>query len=738
MFSTSHIPSNSSLNKTIESLIKFINSLDEGFELLELVFDKQGDVVDFVFLEVNPAYEKQTGLKAANLVGKCKKENAPAAEQRWYNYAIQAVKTGKTLSYQYYNDKVNGYFDTQFIPISTNRIAVLFKDITERKRIEAVLGESQKKYQDLTETTNDFVWEMDARGRYTYCSPQMEKLWGLKPSEMMGKTPFDVMPPGDRERALELFVKLGNSAEPFSGLQTTAYDSQGHLIYVETNGVPFFDAQGRLLGFRGISRDITERKKAEAALKSSEEKYRAYVENSPVAFFVATSEAKYEQVNDAACKLLGYSKEELLERTISDVLFKEDIQWGLKQFASLKETGKSVREFALKRKDGQPVFVILNATKLPDGKFMAFCENITERKKAEQSVLESEAKYRELVNLLPEMVFEIDTNENIVFANERALELTKYSKEDFKVGFNANHLVAPEDRARSKENIKKMFAGEMRQSSEYTFLGKDGARFPITLSSAPIIRNGKVTGLRGVAIDITERKKLEKQLQDQERLAAIGATAGMVGHDIRNPLQAITGDLFLIEQEIKTNRNCKSKDITESIAAINENISYINKIVSDLQDYTRPMKPTLNWIGLRSLITSALQGLIIPDEIRLEVDVKGDLTLKTDATFIKRIIGNLVSNAIQAMSQGGKLTIKAYEKKNRATITVEDTGVGIEEKDKPRLFKPLFTTKAKGQGLGLAVVKRLVEALNGTIGFESQVGKGTKFIIELPLTNFPT
>ena len=258
--------------------------------------------------------------------------------------------------------------------------------------------------------------------------------------------------------------------------------------------------------------------------------------------------------------------------------------------------------------------------------------------------------------------------------------------------------------------------------------------------------------------DITERKKAEKllrqaqaklqeyaknlehlveertkQLRDSERLAAIGQTAGMVGHDIRNPLQAITGDLFLIEQELKTIPDCKSEDIVESIAAINENIGYINKIVSDLQDYTRAMQPTITAVNLRSFISDILGGRKIPSEIKLEVEVEANLVLNTDTSYLKRIIDNLVNNAIQAMSNGGKLKIRASEKDDgMATIVVKDTGVGIPDEDKPNLFKPLFTTKAKGQGLGLAVVKRFVEALQGTIAFESQEGKGTTFIIRLP------
>ena len=224
-----------------------------------------------------------------------------------------------------------------------------------------------------------------------------------------------------------------------------------------------------------------------------------------------------------------------------------------------------------------------------------------------------------------------------------------------------------------------------------------------------------------------------KQLRDSERLAAIGQTAGMVGHDIRNPLQAITGDLFLIEQELKTIPDYKSEDIAESIAAINENIGYINKIVSDLQDYTRAMQPTITAVNLRSFITDILGGRKIPSEIKLEVEVEANLVLNTDTNYLKRIIDNLVNNAIQAMPNGGKLIIRASEQEDgMATIVVQDTGVGIPDKDKSNLFKPLFTTKAKGQGLGLAVVKRFVEALQGTIAFESQEGKGTTFIIRLP------
>jgi len=250
--------------------------------------------------------------------------------------------------------------------------------------------------------------------------------------------------------------------------------------------------------------------------------------------------------------------------------------------------------------------------------------------------------------------------------------------------------------------------------------------------------------------DITAQRELQKQLEEyttnlekiveertnqlrsSERMAAIGQTAGMVGHDIRNPLQAITGDLFLIEQEIETNPQCISPGIAESIAAINDNIAYINKIVSDLQDYTRGLKPSISIVDVKELIVKALSGRKIPENIIVEL-AETDLILRTDPDFLRRIITNLVTNAIQAMPNGGKLTIDTYKEDNTGCVSIRDTGVGISEESKANLFKPLFTTKAKGQGLGLAVVKRFVELLNGEITFESREGEGTKFIIKLPL-----
>lgn len=234
--------------------------------------------------------------------------------------------------------------------------------------------------------------------------------------------------------------------------------------------------------------------------------------------------------------------------------------------------------------------------------------------------------------------------------------------------------------------------------------------------------------------DVSKRKQLEKQLQASERLAAIGATAGMVGHDIRNPLQAIAGDVFLAKTELEGIPNSEEKKNTlESLTEIEKNVQYINKIVADLQDFARPLKPNLEETDLKPMIDELLRKNGLPENIKIRVKVETDARkVVADSTFMNRIIYNLVNNAVQAMPKGGKLTIHVFKETNDTVLTVKDTGVGIPEGIKGKLFTPMFTTKAKGQGFGLAVIKRMTEALDGTVTFESQEGKGTTFSIRLP------
>jgi signal transduction histidine kinase len=225
-----------------------------------------------------------------------------------------------------------------------------------------------------------------------------------------------------------------------------------------------------------------------------------------------------------------------------------------------------------------------------------------------------------------------------------------------------------------------------------------------------------------------------KQLKDAERLAAIGATAGMVGHDIRNPLQAITGDLYLAKTEAESLPDSEmKKNIIESLVESEKNIDYINKIVQDLQDYARPLNPNPGEADLKLIIDKLLAKNGLPKNVKLTINVEPEARkFVADSDYLNRILYNLVTNAVQAMPKGGKLTIHVYKEANNVVLTVKDTGVGIPKSVQGKMFTPMFTTKSKGQGFGLPVVKRMTESLGGTVSFESEEGKGTTFIVHIP------
>ncbi|HLN89891.1 MAG TPA: ATP-binding protein [Candidatus Binatia bacterium] len=385
------------------------------------------------------------------------------------------------------------------------------------------------------------------------------------------------------------------------------------------------------------------------------------------------------------------------------------------------------------------------------------------------SLRESEQRWATTLASIGDAVIATNLSGKIVFMNGEAEELTGWSlsetlSKSVKKVFN---IINEHSRLEVESPIERVLReGIVIGLANHTILiRKDGVEVPIDDSGAPIKdKQGKTTGVVLVFRDITERKKAEdernrmqtkieesaiqleeyasqmeelaeqraEQLKNAERLAAIGATAGMVGHDIRNPLQAITGDIYLAKTDLASTPDSEEKkNALESLDEIEKNVAYINKIVQDLQDFARPLNPHTEVTDLKRIIDDLLEKNGLPKNVKLSVIIETGKVV-ADPTFINRIMYNLVNNAVQAMPDGGKLTIHTYKQSNDVVIEVKDTGVGIPEAVKSKLFTPMFTTKSKGQGFGLAVIKRMTEALDGTVTFESQEGKGTTFTIRLP------
>lgn len=375
--------------------------------------------------------------------------------------------------------------------------------------------------------------------------------------------------------------------------------------------------------------------------------------------------------------------------------------------------------------------------------------------KAEQVFCQSEERLSLVQRAGRLGIFEWDLQNNVEFWTPELCDLFGVrNKSPVQKHEDWAKLVYPEDLQLLEHFFQNWFQSkQVEEKWEYRFVRQDTGETRWMAACGQLIRdeNGKVTRVVGTNTDATEGKKLQvkldacaKNLEDiikerndrlneAERLAAIGATAGMVGHDIRNPLQTVIGQLYLANCEIKSLPPSEAKENLKEICDIMEDQTiYVNKIVSDLQDYARQLKPIIDQVDMNMTVRNALANAHVHKTVKVERKLDEDLIIRTDKLYIQRILTNLITNAAQAMPMGGKLTITASKNEQTAVLIVEDNGAGIPLEAQSKLFQPLFTTKSKGQGFGLAVVKRLTDALGGTVTFETAPDKGTKFVVTLP------
>ncbi len=494
--------------------------------------------------------------------------------------------------------------------------------------------------------------------------------------------------------------------------------------------------------------DVSEQKKVEEALKESEQRFRLVAEAANVLVYESIFGSNETKIVRGLEELLGYqtgSQKVSLNWWMS-LGHPDDVTRVNEKFQAAindKSVNGYVLEYRIRNKDGNYLVVKDTAKIIRDDsgkplRVIGGVRNITERRELQhrledyaknleilvkertKKIQESEQSYRELYDSFGEAFIATDWELTIIHWNKAAEKITTVKSKDA-LGkkiydvlpeMNLVDITPYYDQLQEKKPTRFMMNTISRETSREAIF--EISSYPSTL---------------GIIIIVEDKTEEERT----KRLSAIGQTAGMVGHDIRNPLQAIISDLYLLNEEIKKLPQNESKQaMQESAESINQNTFYINKIVSDLQDYTRPIKPNLEELNVKVIIESAMGVANIPDKVNTEIIADKNLNLKTDFAYLRRVLTNLIINAVQAMPNGGKLRVLAERKEGIVLISVEDTGVGIPEEFKAQIFTPLFTTKSKGQGFGLAVVKRLIEGLNGEIKFESNEEKGTKFTIKLP------
>jgi PAS domain S-box-containing protein len=634
-------------------------------------------------------------------------------------------------------------------------------DITEHKKAEKALRESEEKYRLIVDTAEEGIWVAMPDGKTTYVNQKMADMLGYRREDILGKVGLQFLEKPQQaevDRNRRILQGKGNVQTECKFIR-----KDGSTLWTIANTAAVFDNQGNHVANIAMHTNITKRKKAEETLKETQGQLKLITENSRDGInLLNLKTGKYEYVNPAQVALTGFTAEEIgsisaqeaYERTYPDdrhitieqqkkIATGEDMpqpieyRWKVKtgEYRWFSDSRKLVRN-----EKGQPIALV------------GVTRDITERKNNEEqlSKIKSDLNRAQTVGKIGS--WRLDTQHNILLwsdENHRIFGVPKGIPMTYEAFLD---IVHPDDRGYVDMKWKAGLRGEF-YDIEHRIVVEDKVKWVRERAEIEFDKNGTLLGGFGTTQDITDiielRSKIEyyakhledmvnektTQLKDSERLAAIGATAGMVGHDIRNPLQAITGELYLINSSLSELPDSNQKtEIKESMESITDNVSYINKIVADLQDYARTLKPEYSMIELPKLIDDTLKAVVLPDNIKLSVNTEPLSAVRSDQTYLRRCITNLVNNGIQAMPNGGTLTLQCHKKANMVYVSISDTGVGIPEHVKERLFTPMMTTKAKGQGLGLAVVKRLIEALNGSITFESQERKGTKFTIELPIS----
>ncbi|HET9914906.1 MAG TPA: PAS domain S-box protein, partial [Anaerolineales bacterium] len=390
------------------------------------------------------------------------------------------------------------------------------------------LRRSEERLRALVETTSDWVWEVDVNGVYTYASPKIRDLLGYEPEEVIGRTPFDIMPEEEAERVRAVFQSTVLERKPFENLENIARCKDGQLAILETNGVPFFDDYGRLLGYRGIDRNITERKRAEQALQAKTEELDRYFTSSLDLLCIADTNGYFRRLNPAWETTLGYAIAELEGRQFLEFVHPEDIEATRATVSRLADQEQILNfENRYRCKDGSYRWIEWRSFPI-EKMIYAVARDITERKQVEEALRESEQelraseeKYRTLVEVSPIGIW-ISKNQVIAYANPAAVKIFGATDLSEIVGKTSFDFIHPDYHPVVRERITQMMeARKVVPLLEEKYVRLDGKVVDVEVIATPIITS-EGTIIQVFFQDITKRKQAEQALREsEERLRQI-------------------------------------------------------------------------------------------------------------------------------------------------------------------------------------------------------------------------
>jgi len=607
----------------------------------------------------------------------------------------------------------------------------------------------ERYFRALIERGSDIITLLDAQGTILYESPSVERVLGFAPEQLVGRNAFHGMHPEDVPAALAAFRKVVETARGDLVTVCRFQHREGGWRTLEVTAANLL-SDPVVGGVVVNSRDVTERQLAQQALVESEAKFRAVAETAGCGIYIHDGK-RLIYVNQALAEITGYSRDELL--AIDPwVIVHPGYRERMRANYAARLRGENIPtryEFRFLRKDGSEGWLDFSTSSILFGGgtcLLATVFDVTERMRAEQALRKSEERYRDLFENANDMIMTCDLAGNVTSVNRMALTMTGYSLEEA-LQQNVFQMVAPEQRPRAIESMQKKLqvGGETRYEAD--ILAKDGRRITLELATRLIYEHGRPVGAQAIGRDISERRHLEQQLRQAQKMEAIGRLAGGVAHDFNNLLMVIRGytELMLDALPREDPRHLHGEKVLKAA-------DRAHTLTQQLLAFGRKQIAAPRVMSLAGVLNDMSKMLppLIGEDVELTiVNSLAPGNIKADPGQIEQVVMNLATNARDAMPEGGRLkletanvTVGEIEPLHPGVapgkyvlLSVTDTGHGMDEPTQARLFEPFFTTKerGKGTGLGLSTVYGIVKQSGGYINFMSRRGKGTTFRIYLPM-----
>jgi len=629
------------------------------------------------------------------------------------------------------------------------------RNITERKRMEEALLESEERFRSIVENSQAGIMILDDAYRFVYVNPELCRMSGYSREEVIGQDFRQFLDEESRQLVADRYVRRQRGEELPPRYEFNIIRKDGQKRRVEISSAVIKDSAGKVKTVAQIL-DITERKQAEEALRESQEKLRRMFESVTEGISVIDLNGIITEVNQRTVEIHGYdSKDELLGRSALELVAPRDHEKIAKNMRKALK-GVIVRgvEYALLKADGTEFPGELSTSVLRDasGKWIGHitvARDITERKQAERELRRAKEQFQGLVEESPLGVALITGDGHCQYLNPKFVKMFGYTLEEVPTGREWFAKAHPD--AEYRKQVISTWKGDMKAAGHgerpnrvFTVTCKDGSEKAIYFRVV-ILETGDYLVIYE---DITERrqaeereKKLQQELYLAQRLASIGELAAGVAHEINNPLTGVLG----FSQRLL--RKSKDEELSRDLEIIHGEAQRAAKVVQNLLTFARRREPKKEYSNINDIVQKALElrGYALQTgNIEVMTDLAPRLPqIMVDFPQIQEVFLNIILNAEHAMNEAngeGKLIIKTREVKDYVRISFADDGPGIPPEQLAKVFDPFFTTRAEkgGTGLGLSACHGIVTKHGGRIYVRSKPGKGATFFVELPLSPIET